>query len=577
MDSRLVCGEKFHENKLFTSFCEQCKVCICEECKQTRHNHHPTVVIDRAAEQHKVDIEEIVQEMKSKIADYTEHVKRTKTSLKRSRERIATARNKVMTSVEELTRLLQEHEKAMIASLDIIEGKEHREHAAQLEHFQISINQLQTHVEWCEDMLLRKKSVEILQTQNALIGRCKGLLNAEKLNIYKPSHVRYEINKEHVENVRRELSVVGRVVIGSTDTLQSVAEGTGLQEGDVGSEATIKVKTKDSDGNQCCDENDQIFLKIQSPSEKELSHTIEHHKDGEYSITYTSDCVGQGEVLIEVNGEPLTGSPWRVQVTPHRYKYLFSFRSFGQRHGKFYWPNSIAIDEKSRKVAVADKRSGQLFSLEGQFLTDIGTELTKPTSVAFTRSSELVVVASKTIFCYDITKNSVKIITNKHLTSPRHLTIARDGRIVVCDGVDDTVKVLSSDGLELLLSNCDPERAIPCYALHHQNMIFVSYSWAHCVLKVFSENGVFLYSIGTLESGDGQLSTPVGLAIDRFNNLVVCDCDKARLQIFTLDGKFVNTIEGQHTQLTTPRSVAVSSTGQLFVTDVNKRCVHVYQ
>lgn len=52
---------------------------------------------------------------------------------------------------------------------------------------------------------------------------------------------------------------------------------------------------------------------------------------------------------------------------------------------------------------------------------------------------------------------------------------------------------------------------------------------------------------------------------------------KAKLQIFTLDGKFVNTIEGQHTQLTTPRSVAVSSTGQLFVTDVNKQCVHVYQ
>ena len=98
MDTRLVCGEKFHENKLFTSFCEQCKVCICQKCKQTRHNHHPTLDIQQAAEQHKVDIEEIVQEMKSKIADYTEHVKRTKTSFKRSRERIATARNKVMTS-----------------------------------------------------------------------------------------------------------------------------------------------------------------------------------------------------------------------------------------------------------------------------------------------------------------------------------------------------------------------------------------------------------------------------------------------------------------------------------------------
>ena len=135
-----------------------------------------------------------------------------------------------------------------------------------------------------EQIFFRKLSLGT--PENALIGRCKGLLNAEKLNIYKPSHVRYEINKEHVENVRSELSVVGRVVISSTDTLQSVAEGTELQEGDVGSEAIIKVKTKDSDGNQCCDENDQIFLKIQSPSEMELSHTIAHNKDGEYSITY---------------------------------------------------------------------------------------------------------------------------------------------------------------------------------------------------------------------------------------------------------------------------------------------------
>ena len=40
--------------------------------------------------------------------------------------------------------------------------------------------------------------------------------------------------------------------------------------------------------------------------------------DGEYHdiATYTPDCVGQHEVLISVNGEPLTGNPWRVLVTP---------------------------------------------------------------------------------------------------------------------------------------------------------------------------------------------------------------------------------------------------------------------
>lgn len=57
---------------------------------------------------------------------------------------------------------------------------------------------------------------------------------------------------------------------------------------------------------------------------------------------------------------------------------------------------------------------------------------------------------------------------------------------------------------------------------------------------------------------------------------MVCDLYKAKLQIFTLDGKCVNTIEGQHTELREPYSVAASGTGQLFVTDIKKRSVQVF-
>ena len=91
--------------------------------------------IHQAAEESKVDIEEIVEDMKKEIADYKERKEKTNDSLRESREKIATARNKVMTSVEELVRLLHEHEKAIITSLDVIDGKEQREQAAQLEQF----------------------------------------------------------------------------------------------------------------------------------------------------------------------------------------------------------------------------------------------------------------------------------------------------------------------------------------------------------------------------------------------------------------------------------------------------------
>ena len=269
-----MCREKLHENKLLTSFCKQCKVCICDKCRQTRHNNHMTMDIHQAAEESKVDIEEIVEDMKKEIADYKERKEKTNDSLRESREKIATARNKVMTSVEELVRLLHEHEKAIITSLDVIDGKEQREQAAQLEHFQISMNQLQEHVDWCQGILQRKKSVEILKEHHALIGRCRGLLSAEKRNIYKPSHVRYQINEEHEAIVRSAAPVVGRIVVSSTDPLQSVAEGTGLREGEVRSEATITIKTKDFDKKQCYDKNGQIQVIVQSPSKDLVRHTI---------------------------------------------------------------------------------------------------------------------------------------------------------------------------------------------------------------------------------------------------------------------------------------------------------------
>ena len=400
LDTSSVCREKYHENELLSSFCTQCKVCICDKCKLFRHNQHNTVSIHQAAEQHKVDIEEIVEEMKREIAVYKELMKRIDESLRRGRQRIAAARIKVMTSVEELIRLLQEHEKAVITSLDVIEGKAQREHATQREHFQISMNQLQTHVDWCKDILQRKKSVEILQA-HALIGQCRGVLNAEKKNIYKPSHVRYEINKELVEDARSAVSSMGQVVVSNTDPLQSLAEGTGLKVGEVGREAKITLTTNDFDGNQCYDENDRIDVTVKTPSSKGLSYMIEPDKNGEYSVSYTPDCFGKHEVLITVNDELLNGSPWSVYVTHRQYKYSFSIGSHARGQGQFFRPISIAIDDKSGNVAVADEKRVQIYSLDGTYLRDVGkNRLSSPTSVAFTKSSELIVVSSNKIFFF---------------------------------------------------------------------------------------------------------------------------------------------------------------------------------
>ena len=96
-------------------------------------------------------------------------------------------------------------------------------------------------MEYCEAILRRNKNIEILQVHQALVERCRGLLNAEKLNInrvlHTASHTWYRINDELVETLFHDLP--GRLVVSNTDHLQSVAEGKGLKEADVGKEVDV--------------------------------------------------------------------------------------------------------------------------------------------------------------------------------------------------------------------------------------------------------------------------------------------------------------------------------------------------
>ena len=574
-----MCQEKQHKNERLDYYCQNCKVCICDKCAQTRHTHHTKVDIEQAAEEQKQNLMELVQKMETEIADHEIQIEKTTEMLRKSREKLATARNNALTTVEELIRVLKEHEVAIMTKLDVIEEQQMRDYATQLEHFQLSATQLKTSVEYCKAILQRNKNVEILEAQQRVTERCKGILNATKLNIYKPLGVRYKTNEENIQSVRR--AFLGEVVVTTTDHLRSVAEGKGLSEAEVRRDANFVITTKDSEGNQCYNESEEIVVKVKSPSKEILENKIEDHRDGENSVTYTPDRAGLHDVLIEVNGQSLSSSPWCVHVTPHQYKVVASFGSHGKERGQLYCPRDIAISDRTGTIAVADFKNNrvQLFTSDGVYLTEYGQKgpaskkLHLPRSVAFNRSGDVIIIDDYRDIC-GFTKSGqfIKNISNQHLVKPRNMTVACDGRMVVCDGGDKTVKVLSPDGTQLLLSFHAPDCDVrPLFALYHQGMFYVSYPEALCV-KAFDSEGVYLYNIG--REGSGNLNSPVGLAIDKFNNLVVCDISD--VQVFTLDGKFVETITRQPTELTQFVAVAVSATGQLLVTDIANHCVNVF-
>jgi len=562
MHRPVMCGEKYHEKETLEYYCKECKVCICHKCVVLNHNRHSMVDIREAAEAQKMQITEVVEQAKTKIAHFELQVARETELFIKSREDTQAARDKVRTTIDELVRIFKEHEMAMVAKLDVVDEERQRCHTIQQERVQLLATQLKSSVEYCEAVLQRNLSFEILQTQQTLIQRCEILLNKE-VYVKKPMDVNYVTNEKDIEDLRQ--AVPGQVVVSWTDSSQSVAEGNGLEEAEVGRKANFTITTKDSEGKQCYNENDKLAVRLRTSSvEDPIELAIRDRKDGKYKVAYTFCCVYyECRVEITLNDQPLTGSPWYVQVSPHQYKSTFKFGSFG-------WEVLVACCNVNDTIAVADSNNYrvQLFSSSGTFIEEFVFDKCqgKPGSLAFTRSGEIMVVHARQISLFTERLKFIKRITNVHVKNPRCLSIAHDGRMILL-GLDDmSIFVLSADGTEMLLSITAPDcdntfMSRPTKAVYHQDLYFVSYRTAHHI-KVFNKEGQFLYDIGREGSGDGQLSSPTGLAIDNFNNLIVSD--KGQPKVFSLDGKFVNTFAGTFRE---SYSIAVSSRGYVLASN----------
>ncbi|MGH7108842.1 MAG: 6-bladed beta-propeller [Stellaceae bacterium] len=99
--------------------------------------------------------------------------------------------------------------------------------------------------------------------------------------------------------------------------------------------------------------------------------------------------------------------------------------------------------------------------------------------------------------------------------------------------------------------------------------IYCSDEWTNTI-SVFDSSGKFVRKWGKAGSGDGELSHPAGLAVEKSGNVIVADAGNNRLQVFTPEGKFVGKCgkagsgEGEFNQ---PWGVTVDKDGNIFVAD----------
>ena len=532
----VMCSQQFHEDQPLEFYCEDCKVLICLKCSIVIHNRHRVTDTRKAGLEQKMQMTEALAKLKAEILLYENEIKKQTELKDKNMTDTMNAEKKMIDSVEERIRDLREHEKKMKQKFREIYEAEQKQHETRLENLELITTQLKSCVERGQGVLERNISAEILQTNHTILQRCDELINAKKSDRYKSPYLNYL--------VKRKFDTLDQIVVSKTDSSKCLAE---FDHSEIGRESNFVVVTRDSEGLQCYQPDDQIEVDIFTVGGDHLKTELKDSKDGKYTVTYTPQCVGQHSVEIQINGQPLTGGPFLLQSRHHPYyQFAFNFGSRGNRAGEFFGISDIAVSDRTGTIAVADEGNEriQLFSSDGKFRMQV--ELYgKPSSVAFTECGDLLTLVSQKnnkLHLFSEEGQFIKHINDKHLKEPRHLSIASDGRLIITEASNE-VKVLSPDGNDQLVSMTAPNcRNSPECAAYHQNKFYVSYPEANCI-KVFDKTGVYINDIGCKGSSDRHFNYPIGLVIDKSNQLIVCDVNKQRLQLFTLSGKVLSKVE----------------------------------
>jgi sugar lactone lactonase YvrE len=94
--------------------------------------------------------------------------------------------------------------------------------------------------------------------------------------------------------------------------------------------------------------------------------------------------------------------------------------------------------------------------------------------------------------------------------------------------------------------------------------VFVADGYGNARIHHFDTDGALLNSWGEVGTGPGQFHLPHGIALDRWENVIVCDRENDRLQFFDRAGNFL----GMWTDVLRPTDCAVDADGLIYVAEL---------
>ena len=592
----VFCSKERHQKEELKYYCKECETALCQTCVTLNHGGHDLRLIEEEAENKTLEIKSILQSQREGLDAKLNVIAQLDEDCAKVIQQSEIAKRDVQRFADGLIKTIQAKMKNVITAVENQTKKSLESLKAKRSEIQQQINATESSLEEADKLLKRSTTAEIVELKKSLQTIFQGLNQTEPI-VHDPSSLKPFV---FVEN-HKMLDIVNAEEIGfwkepsQTKARDSLAVGEGLKEGIVARKAQFNLTTRNAEKKQGYDEHDRVTVEIKDEKGQECMTEvrISNNKDGTYKITYYPRVQGTFKLLVKVNGEHISCSPFTVILKPFQVKPVLSFGKEGSGDGMLKYPCGVSLSDGD-EIVVTDNQNHriQVFDRNGTFLRSFGHkgknagEFICPIGIAINKDRNILVA--------DNNNHRVQILSweGRHLGSfggkgsldsqllnPWGLSLDSTGNVIVADIGNKLIKIFTPDGRFVMKIGGQGSFTYPVHCVQCGEYFIVSDSNEHCI-KVFNREGDFQYKFGKKGKGDGEFNCPRFLSVTQSKHLLVCDEGSHRIQVFELDGKFVGkfgTNGSKLGQFNYPFSVAVLNNEQIVVSERSNHRIQIFQ
>ena len=593
----VFCSKEGHQKEELKYYCKECETVLCQTCFALDHGGHVLKLIEEEAESQKLEINTVFQKKREGLNAKLNVLAQLDEDRAKVIQQSEIAKRDVQSFADGLIKTIQVKMQNLIATVENQTKRSLESLKAIGSEIQYQVNVTESSLDEADNLLKRSTTAEVIQLKKSLQTIFHRVDQTEPI-VYDPSSLQTFV---FVEN-KKMLDIVNGEEIGvlkeafRTKASQSQAEGEGLKEGTVARKAQFNLITRNEERKQCYDERDRVTIEIKDEQERECvtEVQIDNNENGIYKVTYYPRVHGTSKLLVKVNGEHISCSPFTVILKSFQVKPVLSFGKEGSGDGMFKYPMGMAVNDKDEIVVAVDNNNHrvQMFDRNYKFLKSFGNKGENPGE--FKHPTGIAVDKDRNIFISEYINHRVQIFSwkGRHLGSfggkgnldsqllnPWGLSLDSTGNVIVADTGNKLIKIFTPHGKFVTKIGGQGSFSFPIHCVQCGEYFIVSDSNEHCI-KVFNREGHFQYKFGKQGNDDGEFNCPRFLSVTQSKHLLVCDMNNHRIQVFELDGKFVGKFGTNGSKLgefNQPFSAAVRSNDQIVVCDNSNHRIQIFQ